>query len=353
MLCKEHYRIYSKEYDSIDTKDIPRLLSSYSLAPDVIDIERYYTSSHHKDQDIIDSIQQDTSLPKGSYYLYTKDIEQSLKIQIDFYTRARGYNALNIYTIDTNNQYKISYHNNPLDNIPYPKGTTFLTTPNTPIPTYHTDERVKIFLKGSKTYKDFILNLKQKIDNLKIQGYEMERVRLEVGYGEDLQIAWGGHKNVSKEFKEKVIAICKRLEINPDYLMSCMALETVRTFSPSIKNPLATATGLIQFLKSTAISLGTTIEELAKMTQVEQLDYVEKYFRPYKGKIQNIEDIYMVIFYPMAVGKQNDYIISTKGNNVYNKNKGLDVNKDGILTKGEAGAVARQYLKEGLKKYKG
>lgn len=185
---KAYYRIYSKDYDSIDTKDMPRLLSSYplasySLASDVIDTEKYYTSNHHKDQDIIDSMKQDTSLPKGSYYLYTKDIEQSLKIQIDFYTRARGYKALNIYTIDTNNQYKISYYNNPLDNIPYPKGTTFLTTPNTPIPTYHTDERVKIFLKGSKTYKDFILNLKQKIDSIQSQ-YEIERIRLEVGYGE-------------------------------------------------------------------------------------------------------------------------------------------------------------------------
>lgn len=184
---KEHYRIYSKEYDSIDTKDMPRLLSSYSLAPDVIDIERYYTSSHYKDQDIIDSMQQDTSLPKGSYYLYTKDIEQSLKIQIDFYTRARGYNALNICTSDTNTQYKISYYNNPLDNIPYPKGTTFLTTPNAPIPTYHTDERVKIFLKGSKTYKDFVFNLKQKIDSIQSQ-YEIERVRLEVGYEEE--VSW-------------------------------------------------------------------------------------------------------------------------------------------------------------------
>lgn len=42
-----------------------------------------------------------------------------------------------------------------------------------------------------------------------------------------------------------------------------------------------------------------------------------------------------------------------QGNNAYNKNKGLDINKDSILTKGEAGVVARQYLKEGLKKYKG
>lgn len=83
---------------------------------------------------------------------------------------------------------------------------------------------------------------------------------------------------MSKEFKKKVIAICKRLEINPNYLMSCMALETIRTFSHSIKNPLATATGLIQFLESTAIKLGTTTEKLAKMTQVEQLDYVENIF---------------------------------------------------------------------------
>ena len=180
-----YYRIYSKEYDVIDAQDIPKLFSSYSLTLGIIDTERYYKSNHLKEQDILESMKQDTSLPKGSYYLDIKDIEESLKIRTDYlYTRASGYKALNIYTIDTpNNQYKISYFNNPLDNIPYPKGTTFLTTPNTPIPTYHTDERVKIFLKGSKTYKDFILNLKQKIDNLKTQGYEMERVRLEVGYG--------------------------------------------------------------------------------------------------------------------------------------------------------------------------
>ncbi len=117
-------------------------------------------------------------MPKGSYYLYIKDIEESLKIRTDYlYTRARGYKALNIYTLDSpSNPYKISYHNNPLDNIPYPKGTTFLTAPNTPIPTHYTDEKVKICLKGSRTYKDFISNLKQKIDTLKTQGYEIDKV---------------------------------------------------------------------------------------------------------------------------------------------------------------------------------
>ena len=114
-------------------------------------------------------------------------------------------------------------------------------------------------------------------DKSKERGSEV-KVDEEVDSGNNLQIAWGGHKNVSKEFKKKVIAICKRLEINPNYLMSCIALETIRTFSHSIKNPLATATGLIQFLESTAIKLGTTTEKLAKMTQVEQLDYVENIF---------------------------------------------------------------------------
>lgn len=157
------------------------MFSSYSLTYDILDTEKYYQSNHLKEQDIIVSMKQDTSLPKGSYYLYTKDIEQSLKIQTDYLYRARGYKALNIYTIDTNNQYKISYHSNPLDNIPYPKGTTFIIAPNTPIPTHYTDKKVKICLKGSRTYKDFILNLKQKIDTIQSQ-YEIERVRLEVGY---------------------------------------------------------------------------------------------------------------------------------------------------------------------------
>lgn len=183
---KAYYRIYSKDYDVIDKQDIPKLFSSYSLTYDILDTEKYYQSNHLKEQDIIVSMKQDTSLPKGSYYLYTKDIEQSLKIQTDYLYRARGYKALNIYTIDTNNQYKISYHSNPLDNIPYPKGTTFIIAPNTPIPTHYTDKKVKICLKGSRTYKDFILNLKQKIDTLKTQGYEIDKVKLEVGYESEL-----------------------------------------------------------------------------------------------------------------------------------------------------------------------
>ncbi|EFJ1932036.1 TPA: lytic transglycosylase [Escherichia coli] len=159
-------------------------------------------------------------------------------------------------------------------------------------------------------------------------------------------MAWGA--KVSREFKLKVIEVCERLEINPDYLMSCMAFETGETFSPSVRNPNGSATGLIQFMSNTARALGTTINELASMTSVEQMDYVEKYFKPYTGKIKTIEDVYMVIFCPRAVGKPNSYILYNEGRS-YDDNKGLDLNKDNAITKYEAGFKVREKLKLGMK----
>ncbi|WP_230855727.1 hypothetical protein [Campylobacter concisus] len=176
------------------------------------------------------------------------------------------------------------------------------------------------------------------------------------GVGVDLKtdnkIAWG--KKVSLEFKEKVIEICINLKINPDFLMSCMAFETGETFSASIKNPVASAIGLIQFLETTAASLGTTTSKLANMSEVEQLEYVEKYFMPYAGKIETIEDIYMAIIYPKAVGKSNDYVLFSSSSSSYIANKGLDKNMDGSITKEEAAAKVKEKLEKGLKKgYKG
>ena len=159
-----------------------------------------------------------------------------------------------------------------------------------------------------------------------------------------VEIAWGA--KVSKEFKLKVIEVCGRLDINPDYLMSCMAFETGESFSPSVRNPNGSATGLIQFMSNTARSLGTTTNELASMTSVEQMDYVEKYFKPYTGKVKTVEDVYMVIFCPRAVGKSDSYVLYDEGRS-YNDNKGLDLNKDNAITKYEAGFKVREKLKLG------
>lgn len=155
-------------------------------------------------------------------------------------------------------------------------------------------------------------------------------------------LAWGAR--VSQEFRVKVREIGGRLNIDPSWLMAVMGFETGYTFSTSIKNPGSSATGLIQFVSSTARSLGTTTTQLARMTDVQQLDYVEKYFNQYKGHINSLADCYMAVFWPAAIGKPGAYVIATSPSSVYNANAGLDVNRNGTITKDEAASrVADSY----------
>jgi hypothetical protein len=92
---------------------------------------------------------------------------------------------------------------------------------------------------------------------------------------------------------------------------------------------------LIQFLEKTANGLGTTTADLANMTAVEQLDYVKKYFEPYKDRIKNFGDVYMAVHWPKGVGKDDSYVMYEAGSDSYNANKGLDTNGDGTVTRGE------------------
>lgn len=167
------------------------------------------------------------------------------------------------------------------------------------------------------------------------------------------EIAWGA--KVSVAFKQKVIRIAAGLGVSPDYLMACMAFETGGTFSPSIKNAAGSgATGLIQFMPSTAKQLGTTVDALAAMTAVAQLDYVESYFKLMRKPIRTLEDVYMSILYPAAVGRDVNSALFTEGKKTYEQNKGFDSNKDGIITPAEISVKVRAMYTKGLTKgYKG
>ena len=133
-------------------------------------------------------------------------------------------------------------------------------------------------------------------------------------------------------------------------LMSVMAFETGRTFSPTIKNGAgAPYYGLIQFGAAAAQDIGTTIDALVKMTAEQQLEYVYLYFKPLAGKISNVSDLYMKVLWPAAVGKPDDYNLFTEGTKAYLQNKGLDLNKDGKITKAEAAAKVVAMLNEGMK----
>lgn len=138
------------------------------------------------------------------------------------------------------------------------------------------------------------------------------------------------------EFVEKVKRICGLLKIRDKDLMLTMYFETAGTFSPSIKNPNSSATGLIQFMSSTAKALGTTTADLAKMSNVQQLDYVYRYLKPYSGRMVDWLDVYLAVFYPAAMGKPDSYRITcdkiARDNPVFDLNKDLDIEKSEIRT---------------------
>lgn len=165
-------------------------------------------------------------------------------------------------------------------------------------------------------------------------------------------LAWGAR--VSPIFRADVAGMCGRLGIaEPSWLMACMAFETGQTFSPSIRNAAGSgAIGLIQFMPSTAVMLGTTIEYLADMTSEEQLVMVEKYFTPWTGRLRNLGDVYAVILWPGMIGKPDDFVVFDQADpdhpKYYIQNKGLDFNHDGKITRAEVVARVQKELDRGL-----
>lgn len=159
---------------------------------------------------------------------------------------------------------------------------------------------------------------------------------------------------VSPAFARAVIAMCGRLWPTDvtnmaNNVMGCMGFESGGTFSPNIRNAAGSgATGLIQFMPSTARDLGTTTDALANMSAIEQLVYVEKYFRPYASRMRSLSDTYMAILLPSAIGKPEDAALFTGGTVAYRQNSGLDANNDGKVTKAEASAKVAAKLAQGL-----
>ena len=164
------------------------------------------------------------------------------------------------------------------------------------------------------------------------------------------RLAWGAA--VSPEFRVKVRAIAAQIGCDPNDLMACIAFESAETFSPRKRNEKSGATGLIQFLPSTAMDLGTTTAALAEMSAEDQLDYVAKYFSWYPG-VQTLDDLYMAILWPRAIRKPSGFVLFASPSVVYKQNSGLDKDRDGTVTKFEAAAAVRAKLEKGLASFLG
>lgn len=157
-----------------------------------------------------------------------------------------------------------------------------------------------------------------------------------------------GLRSTSGSFRSALAEMALSLGLDPSYIAAVMAIETGRTFSPSIQNPFTQATGLIQFMPATARAMGTTVDDLKRMSAVGQLEYVKRFFRPHVGRIRPgvPGDYYLAVFYPAYIGRDPGTVIFAAGDTGYAQNSGLDRNGDGLITVGDVtgtvdGVVAR------------
>ena len=117
-----------------------------------------------------------------------------------------------------------------------------------------------------------------------------------------------------KDFNTKLRKIADTLGVKYEDLYKIIKTETAGTFKPDSKDPFGVSIGLIGFTRDTARSLGTSREELGKMTAVEQLDYVYKFYKKVGVKPgDDVGIISMKTFMPAFAYSPDGTVLGKKG----------------------------------------
>lgn len=115
------------------------------------------------------------------------------------------------------------------------------------------------------------------------------------------------------DFNRKLGKVAEALGISADDLFKIIKFETAGTFSPKSQDPSGVSIGLIGFTERTANGLGTSKAELGKMTAVEQLDYVYKFYKMVGVRAGDDRGtIYMLTFMPAFAHSPDDTVLGKK-----------------------------------------
>lgn len=148
-----------------------------------------------------------------------------------------------------------------------------------------------------------------------------------------------GVQNLTASQIDAVNSAAVKLGMDPDWLFTVISFETGGSFSPTVRNAAGSgAFGLIQFMPSTARNLlgtATNDEAVRKGMAMSFNEQLEKMVIPYlRGpKYKSVEDVYLKIFYPVAMGKPDDYVIGSAPGAVYTQNRGFDREGKGYITR--------------------
>lgn len=155
---------------------------------------------------------------------------------------------------------------------------------------------------------------------------------------------WKGIERVSEDWLRRLAVMALRNDWDPNALAGTIAHES--GFNPSAKNPGGSASGLLQWIDSTARSLGTTAEKIRKMSVDEQLPLIERYLHRYGHGVAPLEGADFML---IGLGKHPrtpiDRVLFRKGEPAYDANVAhgsewavWDLDRDGAVTAGEVRA---------------
>lgn len=158
---------------------------------------------------------------------------------------------------------------------------------------------------------------------------------------------------LNKEFLDKTKQIAQNINCDYEDLLAVMNSESSLNPASAHKNKRGqtTAVGLIQFTKNYAIpdlnknyGLDLTVEKIEKMSAIEQLDLVEKYYKittkKFGGRKLSAADLYASTYLPeratrSTLCRKGEVGRSGKLLGYYEGNSAFDKNRDGKITKSE------------------
>lgn len=144
---------------------------------------------------------------------------------------------------------------------------------------------------------------------------------------------------IRSAFETKLRSIAAFLLVEPEWLMQVMFAES--GLNPKAQNKSKNdghliAAGLIQW--TTASGVPGAPASILQLDALQQLDLVKQYFTPYRGKMKSYFDVYLVTFFPAAVGKPDNYVFQTSKYSpalIAAQNPAINRNKDSQITMAE------------------
>ncbi|HEU4607938.1 MAG TPA: hypothetical protein VFS31_07500, partial [Chitinophagaceae bacterium] len=159
--------------------------------------------------------------------------------------------------------------------------------------------------------------------------------------------------SIRTAFAQKVTAIAAWLQIDPNWLMQVMYAESrLKATAQNIQKGNLVAAGLLQWTKASGMP-GAPASAL-QYNHLQQLDWVRQYFAPYRGKMHSYFDVYLVTFFPAAVGKPDNYVFQTSKLSaalIASQNPAINIVKDAKITMAEFKQYVWNSTPEGVRDF--